>query len=352
MQLKAKSKNIQNHPRYKHGKSEVKSQLFTELKISNFKSIKHLQLKTERINLFIGEPNAGKSNILETLGLCGAWGTGFSNLRDFVRFGNITNLFYDDLTENAANIITEHFSLQLIYEFDRLIIQEKESESKAEISYDGRYLDGYTVGEFNKIILPKLKTIKFYRFIQNRTDFPSSITSHLLPPDGANLFSIVYATKENRELMQQIVKDFGFQIVFKPQTKTFEIQKQINDIIISYPYVLTSDTLKHIVMYLFAIQSNKESTLVFEEPEGHVFPYYTRFLAEKIALDVQNQYFIATHNPYFLRAILEKAPKESVQVFVTYFENYETKVKKLPLKDIISILEEEKDPFFNIRSYY
>ncbi|MHA1431833.1 MAG: hypothetical protein ACTSRV_15795 [Candidatus Freyarchaeota archaeon] len=50
--------------------------------------------------------------------------------------------------------------------------------------------------------------------------------------------------------------------------------------------------------------------LVFEEPEAHAFPYYTKFLAEKIALDTSNQYFISTHNPYFLLSILEKAPKD------------------------------------------
>jgi AAA15 family ATPase/GTPase len=39
------------------------------LEISNFKLIKHLGLDCKRINLFIGEPNTGKSNILEALGI-------------------------------------------------------------------------------------------------------------------------------------------------------------------------------------------------------------------------------------------------------------------------------------------
>jgi AAA15 family ATPase/GTPase len=33
------------------------------LEIKNFKSVKHLKLDCKRINLFIGEPNTGKSNI-------------------------------------------------------------------------------------------------------------------------------------------------------------------------------------------------------------------------------------------------------------------------------------------------
>ena len=38
------------------------------LEVKNFKSIKHLKLNCKRINIFIGEPNTGKSNILETWG--------------------------------------------------------------------------------------------------------------------------------------------------------------------------------------------------------------------------------------------------------------------------------------------
>ena len=41
-------------------------EMIADLEISNFKSIKHLQLDYRRINIFIGEPNVGKSNILET----------------------------------------------------------------------------------------------------------------------------------------------------------------------------------------------------------------------------------------------------------------------------------------------
>ncbi|RLI82013.1 hypothetical protein DRP04_04880 [Archaeoglobales archaeon] len=38
-----------------------------EVEIENFKSIKHLKLECRRINVFIGEPNTGKSNIIEAI---------------------------------------------------------------------------------------------------------------------------------------------------------------------------------------------------------------------------------------------------------------------------------------------
>jgi AAA15 family ATPase/GTPase len=101
-----------------------------------------------------------------------------------------------------------------------------------------------------------------------------------------------------------------------------------------------SDTLQRTIFHLFAILSNKDSFLVFEEPESHAFPYYTKYLAETIALDEKNnQYFVSTHNPYLLLPVLEKAPKEDVAVFITYFKDYQTKIKPLSAGEIEEIME-------------
>lgn len=43
--------------------------MITELSIKNFKSIKELQIPCKKLNVFIGEPNSGKSNIIEALSL-------------------------------------------------------------------------------------------------------------------------------------------------------------------------------------------------------------------------------------------------------------------------------------------
>ena len=75
------------------------NQMITKLSIKNFKSIKELDIDCARVNLFIGEPNTGKSSILEALGLL-SWSadTDF-NLGDYVRFEYMENLFYDNSTK-------------------------------------------------------------------------------------------------------------------------------------------------------------------------------------------------------------------------------------------------------------
>lgn len=109
---------------------------------------------------------------------------------------------------------------------------------------------------------------------------------------------------------------------------------------VSYPYSLASDTLQRTIFHLCAILSNKNSVIVFEEPESHAFPYYTKYFAETIALDKRgNQYFISTHNPYLLAPVLEKSPKGDVAVFITYFQDYQTKIKPMSLAELEEIME-------------
>ncbi|MCX5644950.1 MAG: AAA family ATPase [Phycisphaerae bacterium] len=146
--------------------------------------------------------------------------------------------------------------------------------------------------------------------------------------------------------MVEFFRKYRLKVVMKPQERVFEIQKQVDDLVISFSYTLQSDTLRRIVFYTVAMASNKDSVLVFEEPESNAFPYYTKYLGERIALDETNQFFIATHNPYLLSAIIEKGRKEDVQVFITYFKDYQTKVKPLTSDEVSELME--ADPFFNL----
>ena len=97
-----------------------------------------------------------------------------------------------------------------------------------------------------------------------------------------------------------------------------------------------------------ALHTNSDSVLVFEEPEAHAFPYYTKYLAERIALDEKgNQYFISTHNPYFLLPILEKTLSEDIAVFITYYEDHHTQVRQLAQDELETIFD-DIDVFSNI----
>jgi AAA15 family ATPase/GTPase len=146
--------------------------------------------------------------------------------------------------------------------------------------------------------------------------------------------------------MKEFFQKYDLKLLMKPHERVFELVKQADDSFISYPYGLQSDTLRRIIFYTVAIVSNKDSVLVFEEPESNAFPYYTRYLGNRIASDETNQFFIATHNPYLLSAIVEKGRKEDVQVFITYFKDYQTKVRPLSPDEVVELME--ADPFFDL----
>lgn len=312
--------------------------MIRSLKIQNFKSIKDLDLECKRVNIFIGKPNVGKSNILEAIGVLsfGAYG---GDLRDFVRFENTANLFYDNELNNAVRILADQ--VEFTMEFDGSVFVGKYGNlGEIKLEYAGRQVGGLAS-------LQKLRNFKFYRF-KKLSEFYARNPESLLPPDGKNLLTILLTNKELKSTIAEIFKPYGLKLVLKPQENKIEVVKLLEDVLIGYPYSVVSDTLQRVVFYLAAIESNKDSILVFEEPETHAFPYYTKFLAERIALDESNQYFISTHNPYFLLSVLEKTPLKDINVFVVYFEDYQTKTKPLSKSDLEDIMSLELDVFFNI----
>ena len=320
--------------------------MITKLSIANFKSIRQLDLDCKKINLFIGEPNTGKSNILEALALLSWYSrSGQSLLSDYIRFQETLNLFYDQLLDQEISISPSGIpsaGLYVHFESDRFMLRQQRTSTGSSDSLD--YQGVYSGGNAH----PQTAGIKFFRF-NNLARYDDKEPGSLKPPNGTNLFSVVAASEALQETMAEFFQKYGLVLAMEPHERVFKLQKQKPGkvrIIVSYPYALQSDTLRRIIFYTVAMASNKDSVLVFEEPESNAFPYYTKYLGERIALDETNQFFIATHNPYLLSAIVEKGRKEDVQVFITYFKDYQTKVKPLTPDEVAELME--ADPFFNL----
>lgn len=331
--------------------------MITTLKIERFKSVRQLELKCRRVNLFIGEPNTGKSNILEALGLLSWLGWPDADLRNFVRFHHTQNLFYDNLTDDPIAIEFHgepSGNLTVKFEKDRFEFwfghrQPNRSLGITPQAYQPQptacadYHGNFPIKHKN----PSTAGIKFYRF-RALEKYSSGESGALIPPHGANLFSVIYASKGLREWLVELFQPYGLAVVLKPHEHAIELQKQQSGLVIGYPFGMTSDTLQRTLFFHVAVESNKNSVLVFEEPEAHAFPYYTKHLGERIAEDSSNQYFIATHNPYLLLAVLEKATREEVAVCVTSYRDYETRVTALTEDQIGRLLD--ADPFLGLQA--
>ena len=333
--------------------------MIKKLSVKNFKSIKELEIDCRKINLFIGEPNAGKSNILEALGLLSWCGhlEGDGVLRDYVRFEYAANLFYDNSTDEPVEIAVLRkpgvsasakpdedvlLGVQIAMRneiFDLKTSLDNSLSGRISIKGSGEYDSASSTHE------RELRFVKFYRFGE-REGSQGKEMSFLMPPHGSNLYRVVSTSKKLRENISTFFRDIGFKLMLRTATETFEFVKEIEDVLFNFPYVLLSDTLQRMIFHTVAMESNENSTLVFEEPESHAFPDDTHRLGKKIAFDKTNQYFIATHDPYLFLAILEKAPKEDVNVFITYARDYQTKVKCLDDEGMSEVMV--YDPFANL----
>lgn len=316
--------------------------MIKNLEVKNFKSIKHLELDCKRVNVFIGKPNTGKSNILESVGIFSLlYGR---PLQDFIRLESMTNLFYDQNLEEKIEIKTDDEYCEIKFENGQFEVKGENKDKKFNFSFKYDYsknLGGSYSG---------YSGFKFYKFAVMDV-FQRKESEFLLPPEGENLMQILLTNKALRKVVSDIFSEFGLRIVLKPQENKIDVQKEVEDVIISYPYSLVSDTLQRVVFYLAAIETNKDSVIIFEEPEAHAFPYYTKFLAERIALNKTNQYFISTHNPYILLSVLEKTPKDDIGIFITYFEDYQTKVKPIAEEEMPKILDFDASIFFNLERF-
>ncbi|WP_020606466.1 AAA family ATPase [Spirosoma spitsbergense] len=351
--------------------------------IKNFKSIKDLHLDCKRVNVFIGKPNVGKSNILEGLGLLGVDYKGRNFFNDFIRYKEIRELFYDsntafDIQINTDNnlllirsrdianhtrfdclsgpqsfVSTLENEIKTVYDFSNFDqIQEKIAPlfggkpSGKNIAYSYSIVD--SIGkQLWGIFSPN--EIKTKKYDYSEGEYNSLyFNGYLMPPTGSNLF---YMVEQNRELRKEIGSLFeahGLDFVISTQKKEFEIQRRDDGYVFNYPYYTIADTFRRFIFYITAIESNKNSVIIFEEPEVHSFPPYTQDVAYRMIYSEENQFFVSTHSPYLLQTLVSNLPDDQLNVFVTYYENYETKAKALTPEELSFVQEYSTDVFFNL----
>jgi len=266
------------------------------------------------------------------------------NLKEIVRFENMTNLFHDHEVNEKIEITADATGLAIKFENGKFKVNGDDKEKKVGFNFDLDYEGKVVASGFQN------SPFKFYRFEVVHT-FARQESDLLLPVRGENLLQILLTNKDLRKVVTSLFSEYGLRVVLKPQDNKIELQKEVEDVIISYPYSLISDTLQRIVFYLAAIATNKDSILIFEEPEAHAFPFYTKFLAERIALDDSNQYFITTHNPYFLLSVLEKTSKSDIGIFITHVKEYQTQVRPLTEQEMPEVLDLDASVFFNLNQF-
>lgn len=321
-----------------------KKNMTTRIEIKNFKSVKHVILENcKRINLLIGKPNVGKSNILEALScfsLPYARYTNNKSLQQFIRCENETELFYNGDNKKAIEIETDS---------DKFVIQSNETSLVSRLN---GYLNGKSVVELTGLRVKQTgsetpnKDVRSY-FFPTPFQFENTGLKFLQPTTGCNLSSILNSLEDTKNEISDILESYGLKLSFDQASQQIKLLKNIsNNSIYLVPFNSIADTLQRIMYYKAAIASNENTILTFEEPEAHSYPPYISKITTDIIYSESNQFFITTHSPYVLNEFLENK-KEDLAIYLIDFENGETSVVALTEEEINKVYQFGVDLFFN-----
>jgi AAA15 family ATPase/GTPase len=343
--------------------------MIRQLQINNYKSIGQLNLSCSRINVFVGEPNVGKSNILEALDLSYLpWmllrNSEVSlkdlegiNLKQFFRVNGISDLFHFGDISKSISINTYGFCPDFSLDFKK---KERTSDSKEESLFEIRSGNGSIVeldNDFNTLEKKQYfgSPIHPYKFKDN-IEFHDNgnYMDTLMPPFGNNLGRVISHSVGLQDLIKDLAKEYGFNVVIDKATDKISIQLKVNDgLVYSLKYEALADTFRRILFYVTAIRTNNAHVVTLEEPEAHSFPKYVSLMADEIIERRDRQFFIATHSPYLLNNLIENTPEGELSVFVCGYDNQnrQTTAKKLSSDDLSELLDYGVDIFFNINKY-
>lgn len=335
------------------------------IEIKNFKSIRYLEIDgLRKINLFIGKPNVGKSNILEALSLFTIpylKDNPSKKITDLIRLENLSDIFCRWNTEQKSEIKVKDA-------FDNYICRigyNSDSESATFFNYHERKgledntgfiynhseytvnqsMD-YSYGELNYAITH----IKRYIFRKGILPIQYKIP-FLYPPFGINLLYVLERIPELRALIATWFEQYDLKLVFDRSVNSLRIQKEIfKNEVFTLPYSSIADTLQRIIFYKTAIVSNKNSVLIFEEPEAHAYPPYIAEFTQEVINSETNQFFMATHSPIVVNDFLENAI-DDLAIFMVDYKDDQTKVKPLSREEINDVYKYGVDLFFNNEAY-
>jgi len=313
--------------------------------------------------VFVGPPNVGKSNILEALGLYSF--TQVYNKENFpfdaiCRFNHLSDLNFDKNIKNEIGIgVNKIYTLYFEksngdFDFELCIDSVNERVPRVfKISVNKKVQKQFVApAEKADITDAPIYRIKYYAFEKNVVNNKLK-SSSLSIPNGDNLLDILHGNSDLRKAYSELLNIYGLKLNISDSE--IAIAKELNDgTFVSFPNNLISDTLRRLFFYIAAIQTNENSILLFEEPEANMFPpYISKFTANIMYDDNNNQYFIATHSPFVINDFMENLKKDDYAIYTVGYgkDTGETLIRRMTDEELHDIYQYGVDLFLNIENF-
>jgi predicted ATP-dependent endonuclease of OLD family len=330
-----------------------------QIDISNFKSIKNLSIKNcKRINLFVGTPNAGKSNLLEAMSLAMNFNSKLFPsliLNKQIRITNATEIFnYGNINQPVSVSFNNSEKFEISYRDEEgyhakynlsgeEYFNNKHLSLGRALKIDEKFRAGYSINERKSIG----ENVYKYKF-ENLTNYSSNKenANWLLPVFGENLSWVLENGNSLKEYFFDLINEFGLKFYIKSPENSIMVYKELSQFnIFNISYDLIPDTIQRLLFYHTAIETNQNSILLFEEPEAHMFPPYISKFTGDIIKNETNQYFIATHSPYVIDDFLSDSMDE-LAIHLLYFEDGETKAYTLSSDNLDTLYQNGSNAIF------
>lgn len=335
--------------------------MISTLAIERFKSIRSLAFDCRKINVFIGPPDTGKTNILESLFLvsCLGWGRAIGphfRLKSDVGFDPLFyRQFFDVPIEIGLSLVSrrEGINADALKITAAIIGGGEQRRLEVTISPMSHPVQ---VGFGGNMTEPRLNWVRYYLYVSSdhwsyRANLPLG-ASVITPAEGENLLYVARHNSRVYEFLKELVAPLNWRVRFDQSQKTFRLSEVRADEILDYNLDLLSDSLKRLLFYGAILLTSQNAVLVLDEPDVFAFPPYPKTLGEMIAGDETNQFFLTTHNPYFLAGIVEKASRKDLAVFVCHRDDEgATAVKLLSDEGVSRVIEQGASVFFNLDDF-
>lgn len=335
-------------------------QKIDNIEIKNFKSIRHQKIEgCKRINVFIGYPNVGKSNILEALSLFEIGMINDLDFNKFLRFENYVNLFYNNSIENSIEVSLGDSERIEISIWNKLV--QVRSASRKMFFEMQIPLDSHSINSMEHIesasddydSLERLQ-VKKYSFSEIKNLYPIDFSKELISPYGENLAQVINSNQELKKNVIALFKEYNLKYA-TDENNNIKIVKEYKDQEVKIlPYMQIADTLQRLIFFKAAIVSNHSSILLFEEPEAHMFPpYISKFTNDIMYDENNNQFFLTTHSPFVLNDLMDNLKSDELAIYIVTYkkETGETEIHRMNEQNMHEAYQFGYDFFMNIDKF-